>query len=227
MSSVLTCRTDEPPRRLAEAGRMATGTSLPTVLFVSALLLLAILSTPPAVGAHPHIWIDAVATFVFDRGKVAAIRFEWTFDEFYSDVLLDKFDPNKDRKFDEKETREIQAQAFANLKDSNYFTYIRVGGKHVPIREITAFSAAVMKGRVVFRFTVALPSPVDPVTTPLLLSVYDETFYVEVIFDDQVPVRFDGKRDSKCEFDIREDKNTPLYFGMVFPQQIRLFCKRP
>ncbi len=188
---------------------------------------MAILCTARNLAAHPHIWIDTVATFVFDRGKVAAIRFEWTFDEFYSDVLLDKFDPNKDRKFDEKETREIQAQAFANLKDSNYFTYIRVGGKHVPIREITAFSAAYMKGRVVFRFTVALPSPVDPVTTPVLLSVYDETFYVEVIFDDQVPVRFDGKRDSKCEFDIREDKNTPLYFGMVFPQQIRLFCKRP
>jgi ABC-type uncharacterized transport system substrate-binding protein len=206
---------------------MMAGISFRKILLVRILTLMAILCTAWDVGAHPHIWIDAVATFVFDRGKVAALMFEWTFDEFYSDVLLDKFDANKDRKFDEKEIREIQAQAFANLKDSNYFTYVRIGGRSVPTREISGFSAASVKGRVVFRFTLGLPSPVDPVATPILLSVYDETFFVEIKFDDLIPVRFDGKRDSKCDFDIREDKNTPLYFGMIFPQQIRLLCKRP
>ncbi len=216
MPNVLTNRPDR------HSGGFAKGTWM-----VCLLTLMIILFASPDVGAHPHIWIDVAATFVFERGKVAAIRFEWTFDEFYSDVLLDKFDPNKDRKFDEKETREIQAQAFANLKDSNYFTYVRIGGRNVPTREITGFSAAYVKGRVVFRFTVNLPTPVDPVTTPVLLSSYDETFYVEVKFDEQVPVRFDGKRDSRCEYDIREDKNTPLYFGMIFPEQIRLLCKRP
>ncbi len=52
--------------------------------------------------AHPQVWIETVATFVFDRGKVVGIKLEWTFDEFFSESLIDTFDPKKKGRFDEK-----------------------------------------------------------------------------------------------------------------------------
>jgi ABC-type uncharacterized transport system substrate-binding protein len=91
---------------------------------------------------------------------------------------------------------------------------------------VSDFSAAVVKGRVVYRFTVRLPSPVDPVGTAIALSVYDESYYVEVAFAEEDPIRFEGGADTLCRYDVREDRNTPIYYGMVFPQQVRLECRR-
>jgi nickel/cobalt exporter len=31
--------------------------------------------------AHPHVWIDAVATFVFEDGALVGLRQHWQFDE--------------------------------------------------------------------------------------------------------------------------------------------------
>jgi ABC-type uncharacterized transport system substrate-binding protein len=176
--------------------------------------------------AHPHIWIDTVATFVFDQGRVVSIRLEWTFDEFFSQSLLDSIRPKKKGRFDAKETKEVYEKDFASLKDSEYFTHLQLAGKKLPVREVSDFSVSYLKGRVVYRFAVRLPSPVDPVTTPIALSVYDESYFVEVGFDGQDPLRFEGKPDAVCRYDLREDRNTPLYFGMVFPQQLRLDCRR-
>jgi hypothetical protein len=38
--------------------------------------------------AHPHVFIDNRVTFVFDAGKVTALRLHWVFDDIFSDDLL-------------------------------------------------------------------------------------------------------------------------------------------
>lgn len=81
------------------------------------LLILAVILAPAAsLHAHPHVWIDTIATFVFERGKLVGIRLEWTFDEFLSDTLLRTYDTDKDRQFDDRETRQIQERAFSSLQ---------------------------------------------------------------------------------------------------------------
>jgi len=195
-------------------------------LRVCLLALVAILGAATDASAHPHIWIDTVATFVFVQGKVVSLKLEWTFDEFYSDVLLDGLDTNKKGRLDEKAVKELYERDFVNLKDSEYFIHLRLGGKKLPIRDVSDFSATVLKGRVVFRFTVRLPSPVDPVATAIALGVYDESYFVDVAFDKEHPIRFEGNPDAACQYDMREDRNNPIYFGMVFPQQLRLDCRR-
>jgi ABC-type uncharacterized transport system substrate-binding protein len=177
-------------------------------------------------GAHPHIWIDSVVTFVFERGKVVSLRLEWTFDEFYSDVLLDGLQTSKKGRLDDKAVKELYERDFVNLKDSGYFIHLLLGGKKLPIREVSDFSATVREGRVVFRFTVRLPSPVDAVATPIALGVYDDSYFVDLAFPGEHPIRFEGNSDAACRYDMREDRNNPIYFGMVFPQQLRLDCRR-
>ncbi|SDE08144.1 DUF1007 family protein [Limimaricola pyoseonensis] len=50
------------------------------------------LSLLPAAGrAHPHIFIDTAFRFVFDEaGRLAAIRVDWSYDEFYSLMLIEE-----------------------------------------------------------------------------------------------------------------------------------------
>jgi len=190
------------------------------------LALVAIVGAAADSGAHPHIWIDTVVTFVFERGKVVSLKLEWTFDEFYSDVLLDGLPTSKKGRLDDKAVKELYERDFVTLKDSGYFIHLRLGGKKLPIQEVSDFSATVREGRVVFRFTVRLPSPVDPVATAVVLGVYDESYFVDVAFDKEHPIRFEGNPDTACRYDMREDRNNPIYFGMVFPQQLRLDCRR-
>jgi len=202
----------EPARRWGVAGSLC--------------LLCALLATSPA-AAHPHIWIDTGATFVFERGKVISLRLDWTFDEVFSDTLLHAV-PGTRRpgKLDERQIKHLYDHDFANLKTDQYFIHLYVGDKRLPIREVADFTAASRDGRVVYQFTVRLPSPVDPVSTPLTLSVYDESYFVEVAFTEATPVRFVGSPDPSCRYDVAEDRQHPIYFGMVFPQQVRLVCGR-
>jgi ABC-type uncharacterized transport system substrate-binding protein len=200
--------------------------SLLARLMTAFLVLLASIATVSDGWGHPHVWIDTVATFVFDRGKIVAVRVEWTFDEFFTDFLLGKYDTNKDRKFDENEVKRIQEEAFSSLKELNYFTHIYIANKKLGLREVSEFSADYHKGKAVYRFTVPLPSPADPMTVPVDLSVYDESFYVDVRFDQAEPIRFHGAAGSPCRYWMHEDKNNPIYFGMVNPQRVQLQCKR-
>lgn len=207
-------------------GRGSAGGSILRHIGVCILGLLVILGGATGADAHPHVWIDTVATFVFDRGKVVSIRLEWTFDEFFSESLLDSIHSKKKGRLDAKEIKELYEKDFANLKNYEYFIHLRLGGKKLPVREVSDFSAAVVKGRVVYRFMVRLPSPVDPVGTAIVLSVYDESYYVEVAFAEEDPIRFEGGGDALCRYDVHEDRNSPFYYGMVFPQQVRLDCRR-
>ena len=193
----------------------------------SLLVLGSLLGGTGAADAHPHVWIDTAATFVFEQGKVISLRFEWTFDEIFSDTLLHEVNATKrSGRLDERQIKHLYEKDFANLKTEQYFIYLYVGGRRLPIREVSDFSAANRNGRVVYRFTVRLPASVDPVATLVALSVYDETYFVEVAFDETTPVLFVGGPNPPCRYDVVEDRQHPIYFGMVFPQQLRLECRR-
>jgi ABC-type uncharacterized transport system substrate-binding protein len=151
--------------------RASAGRPILRRLGVSVLALVALVGAAADAGAHPHVWIDTVATFVFDRDKVVSIKLEWTFDEFFSESLLYGIHPKKKGTLDAREIKELYEKDFANLKNYDYFIHLRLGGKKLPVREVSDFSAAVLNGRVVYRFTVRLPSPVDPVATAVALSV--------------------------------------------------------
>jgi nickel/cobalt transporter (NicO) family protein len=45
--------------------------------------LLAFAGRAEPVDAHPHVWIDAVVTFVFEDGQLVGLRHHWKFDEFF------------------------------------------------------------------------------------------------------------------------------------------------
>ena len=47
---------------------------------------------------------------------------------------------------------------------------------------------------------------------------------MEVDLDENDPVHFAGLPSGACTFDIKEDSDNPIYFGMVYPLVIKLNC---
>lgn len=189
---------------------------------LAAALLVTVIAGQPS--AHPHIWIDDVTTFLFADGKLTGVRHRWTFDEFTGSVIIQDFDTDGDGAFDADETAKLQAEAFSNLKEFSYLTHIWLDGAKFTPERVDDFAARIDDGNLIYEFTVPLAEPVDAKTTPVSLGVYDETFYIYVGYDEHDPVRFAGIDSGVCGYEIREDKENPIYFGVVFPLKIELRC---
>jgi Protein of unknown function (DUF1007) len=122
---------------------------------------LALASGGPA-AAHPHVWITAVATLLFDDRMLVGVHHHWEFDEMFGSYVIEEHDANGDGKLDRAEIASIEATAFSNLRDYDYFTHVRIDGKDMPLHEVTDFTARIEDGVLVYEFTMPLAKPIDP-----------------------------------------------------------------
>ncbi len=189
------------------------------------LAFLLALAAPVAAAAHPHIWIDATATFVFAQDRLVAVRQSWIFDEVFSTVMINQFDRNRDRRFDADELAKLRAGAFASLKNYSFLTRLTVDGDAVDIPDVADFMAEVADGRLVYRFTVRLPAPVDAAARAVELRVFDESYYIDVALNQAEPVRFEGLSPGACGFAIAEEGADLANFGLTPIGRITLQCR--
>lgn len=201
----------------------ASARTMPVRLAAAVLIGLAAFA-PGAALAHPHVWIDAVTTFVFKGDSVVGVRFFWRFDELFSSYVIGEFDRDRNGVLSGEEQRAVKAGAFDNLKEHGYFAHVDVDGRRVRGTAVGDFNAVIRKGRVAYQFTLVLPAPVDARRQRLTVGVYDETYYVDVGLDEHDPVRLEGAGAAGCAFEVREDVARPIYFGMVFPRVVDLRC---
>ncbi|MCD6075418.1 MAG: transporter, partial [Rhodospirillales bacterium] len=138
---------------------------IPKSLFiVCALAVVALLSG--SASAHPHLWIDAAGTILFDKDKVTGIRFQWTFDEFFSAGVIGEFDKNNNKQFDANEIEPLRVGAFEGTKEVGFFTDIQINGEKFAIEATHDFTARIEKGVAVYQFTVPLAEPIEPAQKP-------------------------------------------------------------
>lgn len=190
---------------------------------VGAAALVGALAAAPA-QAHPHVWIDVVATFVFEDGALVGVRQEWRFDPIYSSFVVNEHDRDDDGALDEAERRRVVEQAFAGLPEVGHFTHLFVDGEETASDAVAEESVAYADGTLSYRFMLPLREPVDPAAARVKLGTYDEEYYVDLVFDDVDPVRFEGIASGACHFAIEEDAIPPIYFGLVVPPVIGLRC---
>lgn len=183
-----------------------------------------VLLPPSASESHPHVWIDAVATFVFEERALIGLRHHWAFDEFFGSFVIEEHDHDGDGTFDPDELASLRAGAFDNLRNAGYFTHVRVDGEKVPLERVEDFAARIEDGVLIYDFLLPLPAPVDVASSDFEAGVYDVEYYVEVLLDENDPVRFEGMPSGMCIFEIRADADNPIYYGMVHPPVITLNC---
>lgn len=193
-------------------------------ILTAAVVALAAATGATPVAAHPHIWIDVDAAFNFEAGKIKSISFRWALDDFFSAGVIGAHDKDRNRKLDKEEQKDIKANAFEGAKASNFFTDIRFNNDRFKIETTTGFAAEIKKGQVIYRFTVPFDAPVDPSEQAVSLSIYDRTFFVDITFVKDDPIRLVGSEDGSCHFILDEDRDNPIYYGVVFPQRVDLLC---
>lgn len=188
------------------------------------LAFLALLIAPRVAFAHPHVFIDNRVVFMFAGDKIIALTQSWTFDEIFSDQLLQGFDADGDGAFDAAESKAVGEGTLPNLDKFRYFNYIWIDGKDIGPVAPTDFTASAKNGKVTFVFSVKLPHPVDPKTEKLKVEINDREYYVEVDLAEEQPILFHGNKGVTCEPKIRDDHENAYYGGFVFPQEITLAC---
>lgn len=173
--------------------------------------------------AHPHVWLDHYATLVWDKEKLVAVKVDWTFDEFFTAIISDQFDLNKDQKFDAAEFEQVKLRAFDNLQGFSYFTHIWLDGQKINLPAPSQFTPSFVDQRIHYQFTIPLNPVVDPQKQEIRLGFYDETFYIDVGLDKDDPVRFEGNF-GNCHFENAEDPANPIYYGTINPVITSIKC---
>ncbi|HYE89371.1 MAG TPA: DUF1007 family protein [Terriglobales bacterium] len=142
----------------------------------AAAALAAVALLPAAAAAHPHVWIDYAAILRAGPDGPEGVRLDWAFDEMLSSLVIQKYDTNKDGKFSPAENQAIAKEHLAYLKDSGYFTEIKIDGTPLAITEVRDFEARIVKGQLHYLFTVPLPRARKPEQV-IDIVVVDRTFY--------------------------------------------------
>ncbi len=134
---------------------------------------------PGALGAHPHIFVDAsVEVEIDDEGMITGVEVTWVYDDFFTLLILEDMglDPEADGVLTEAELDQLRG--FDLVEWPDWFEgdlYLVNGEETAEIGLPTATGIAVEEGRIVasHRRDVA-PFPAEGT----VIEAYDPTFYV-------------------------------------------------
>jgi ABC-type uncharacterized transport system substrate-binding protein len=138
-------------------------------------------AAPAPVAAHPHIFVDTGVRLVHDdQGRLVALEISWTYDELFSLLLLEDLglDDDYDGVLTEAETEALQG---FDMDWPDWYegdVYVTAGGTDVALGPPTAGPAALLEtGQLTASHTRRLDRPVDGAAEPVVIRVYDPTFY--------------------------------------------------
>jgi ABC-type uncharacterized transport system substrate-binding protein len=88
--------------------------------------------------------------------RLDGLRITWVFDDFYSSLLPQTYDVNRDGHFSPEEARRLEQEQFKYFRPFHYNTDVLLNGTPVPAPEARDFQPGLRDGLVAFTFT--LPS---------------------------------------------------------------------
>ncbi len=188
-----------------------------------AVLCCAVLGGASSAWAHPHVFVDARIHLVFDEKGLVGFREAWAFDEMFGQFILEDYDTNKNRVFEKEEVAKIKAEAFDNLKKSDYFHVVKLDGKAFKVAWVKDFSVSVEKGRVVYRFLVPCHTALAATPKTIDFSLSDPTIYTDLLFTEDSPIP-EGKKELFSVSHVLDDGVQPS--GQVLAPTLKITVKR-
>jgi ABC-type uncharacterized transport system substrate-binding protein len=144
--------------------------------------------------AHPHAWIDVTVDLLFDAsGSVTGIRETWLFDDYYTAFVLEELSVGEGGRLAQADIDGLMRENMKNLKEYDYFTKVYRGDGSVPFAPVTEMSSSLEGNRLSMTFVIPFESKIDPATSGVTYSIYDPTYYIEMLHaevDD--PVRLEN-----------------------------------
>jgi ABC-type uncharacterized transport system substrate-binding protein len=194
-----------------------------TCLFFIAALIFVCLSHRGF--SHPHVFVDAELTIVFDEKGLAGFRQRWLFDEMFSSTMLSNFDKNEDHVLDAHEIGEIKKGGFGNLRNYGYFTHILIDGDIFEVTYVMEFSAEVHDNRLLYTFFVPCHVIAGDQFTHVTISVFDETYYTDVALLPE-SLSCEGGSTFVVTYEITRVKEFSYYYGQMTPDGVSIQFKR-
>lgn len=142
-------------------------------------IAMAFAATAPA-AAHPHVFVDASATFVVDeRGRLGALRITHRYDALVSLFLLEDLGVDPFAPLTEQSAALLADAQGDWLRDADGFAALSVEGRPVALQGPTDIDVSLDADRVSVEFTLALSEMVDLKSAEALLSVYDPVYLID------------------------------------------------
>lgn len=173
--------------------------------------------------AHPHLFLTTYTTFVFDmNGNVSGINARWVFDENFSATIKLDYDKDKDGKFSKTEIQAIKNEAFAALKDHNYFTYIESEGNKYEVNNVNGFSSKIKDGKVEYSFFIPFEVDIEDNFKKITVLMYDKSYYIALNPAEKNSVRVRNSMSVESTFKKYEDLKNAYYYNQINPIAIEL-----
>jgi ABC-type uncharacterized transport system substrate-binding protein len=175
--------------------------------------------------SHPHVFVDAELTIVFDGKGVAGFRQRWVFDEMFSSTMLSNFEKNKNQILDGGEIEEIKKGGFSNLRNYGYFTHIVIDGNIFEVTYVTDFSAEADDNKLIYTFFVPCHVAASDHVKRITVSVFDETYYTDIVLLHD-SLSCEGGDTFEMTYEIKRIKEFSYYYGQIVPDGVSIQFKR-
>ncbi len=182
--------------------------------------------------AHPHMFIDTQLEVRLSGDCLDGLEITWYFDPMFTASIMNDWDSNGNGSFSSSEVDQIYENAFSNLADFDYFTYISTGSTTLSPSVVEDFTVYMEGQTLVYRFFV----PVDMQVCDGCFSVaiYDHTYYCDILYSTDSPIALTGPGSDDASYHIVENQNIEIlyggtvsvsrdgrnYTGMAYPQQV-------
>ncbi|MGO1886373.1 MAG: DUF1007 family protein [Halomonas sp.] len=135
--------------------------------------------------AHPHGWIDlSVRVITDDEGVVSGLHQTWRMDPFYSLVVFEELQQVENASLEEG-LDQLGTEIRDNLSGEHYLTEVRINDEPQALGEVSEYTAIERDGRLVFMFILPLESPQPLADATLTYQVFDPTYYIEVVHEEE------------------------------------------
>lgn len=167
--------------------------------------------------SHPHVFIVQRLQIVFDDQGIAGFRMIWGFDEFFSSMVADDYDKNKNKTLEPDEIAVIKEKAFAYIAEYDYFTFVKINDKSFKVKWIKDFTATLNNGKLSYQFFIPCHVRANKNFNEIVIATYDPTYYSAIFFASEHPASIENGDKFEIQSSIKEDNSTSIYFGTVNP----------
>ncbi len=171
------------------------------------LMLACLMALVQPASSHPHAWIDLQSRVLLDDdGDIRALELSWLFDDYYTVLVAEEL--GMDTEPTQKLLDDIARRNLGNLRRYDYFAAVTYDGERQEIGDVNRYETEVRDGRLLMRFEVPLTRPLDPESGEVTFSVYDPTYWIEIVHVEDEPVLFSGEGAERCQSEIIQPNPT-------------------
>jgi ABC-type uncharacterized transport system substrate-binding protein len=163
--------------------------------------------------AHPHVWVTVKSEIVYaPDGSVTGVRHAWTFDDMFSTFALQGLESKVKGEFTREELAPLAEVNISSLKEFDFFTYARVGGKKVAFDEPQKgkYWLDYKDSTLTLNFTLLLKTPVK--AKNIDVEIYDPTYFVDFSMAEKDPIVLAGAPNG-CKVNVWKPTEASLAQG--------------